>query len=218
MWKSKLLSMWRNEIEEKNHLLNVPRATFTLGKKLKYRLKNCLDKMAQTFKVGSDYSKDKDEFETTFAYMEYTMRKRIHDTIGAKHEEMKQNHKRNDGPGPSKIKMLLDEMDEIKNKRNYLINLTNKIADLSLELKEWTDEEPTLGYRDKYYSQISKIIELCSALEENDKQLKPFSIVNSERFHDWAIFTNIEEWRENTNRSNQITYDEKFDQLFKTKT
>jgi hypothetical protein len=46
------------------------------------------------------------------------------------------------------------------------------------------DEEPTLGYRNKYYSQISNILELCSALEKNDKQLEPFSIVNSERFHE----------------------------------
>jgi hypothetical protein len=104
MWNRKLLSMWRNEIEEKNHLLNVPRAAFMLRKKLKYGVKNCFDKIAQTFKVASDYSKDKEEFETTFAYMEYTMRKYINDTIGAKHEEMKQNHKRNDGPGPLKLK------------------------------------------------------------------------------------------------------------------
>jgi hypothetical protein len=41
------------------------------------------------------------------------------------------------------------------------------------------DEEPTLGYRNKYYSQISNILDLCSALEENGKQLKPFSIVNT---------------------------------------
>jgi hypothetical protein len=81
---------------------------------------------------------------------------------------MKQNHKRNNEPGPSQIKMLLAEMDEIKNKRNYLLTLTNKIADLSLELKEWMDEEPTLDYRNKYYSLISNILELCSALA--DKQ------------------------------------------------
>jgi hypothetical protein len=47
--------------------------------------------------------------------------------------------------------------------------------------------------------------------------LEPFSIVSSERFHDWAIFTNIEEWRENTSRNNQSTYDEKFDKLLKAK-
>jgi hypothetical protein len=116
MRNRKLLSMWRNEIEEKNHLLNVPRAAFTLRKKLKYGLKNCLDKIAQTFKVTSNYSKVKEEFETTFAYMEYTMPKHIIDTIGAKHEEMKQNHKRNDGSSPSKIKILLEEMEEIKKK------------------------------------------------------------------------------------------------------
>jgi hypothetical protein len=31
------------------------------------------------------------------------------------------------------------------------------------------------------------------------------------------VFTNIEEWRETTNRNNQITYDEKFDKLLKAK-
>jgi hypothetical protein len=30
--------------------------------------------------------------------MEFTMRKHIYDTIGAKHEEMKTNNKQNDGP------------------------------------------------------------------------------------------------------------------------
>jgi hypothetical protein len=109
MWNRKLLSMWKNEIEEKNHLLKIPRAAFTLRKKLKAGLKNSLDKIAQTLKVASDYSKDKEEFETTFAYMEYTMRKHINNTICAKHEEMKQNHNRTDGPDPSKIKILLEE-------------------------------------------------------------------------------------------------------------
>jgi hypothetical protein len=46
MWNRKLLCMWKTEIEEKNHLLVVPRAAFTLRKKLKYGLKNCLDKIA----------------------------------------------------------------------------------------------------------------------------------------------------------------------------
>jgi hypothetical protein len=56
-----------NEGEEKNYLLNVPRAAFTLRKKLKVGLKNCLDKITQTFKVAGDYSKNEEAFETTFA-------------------------------------------------------------------------------------------------------------------------------------------------------
>jgi hypothetical protein len=80
------------------------------------------------------------------------MRKDINDTIGAKHEEMKLNHKQKDGPGSSKIKILLDELEEINNKRNYLLNLTRKIGELSLEIKEWVNEELTLGFRKKYSS------------------------------------------------------------------
>jgi hypothetical protein len=200
MWNRKLLCMWKSEIEEKNHLLNVPRAAFTLRKKLKYGLKNCLDKITQIFRVAGDYSKNRDEFETTFAYMEYTMRKHINDTLGPKHEEMKQAHKRNDGPGRSKIKILIEEMEEIKKKRNYLLNLINKISELSLELKEWMFEEPTLGYRNKYYSSIAKIIELCEALEETDKQEAPFNITNSEDFSEWVNRTDIEDWRLRTEK------------------
>jgi hypothetical protein len=44
MWNRELICIWKTEIEEKNHLLKVPRAAFTLRKKLKYGLKNCLDK------------------------------------------------------------------------------------------------------------------------------------------------------------------------------
>jgi hypothetical protein len=195
----------------------VPRAAFTLREKLKYGLKNCLDKITQLFKVAGDYSNNKEEFETTFAYMEYTVRKHINDTIGPKHEEIKQNHKRNDGPGPSKIKMLLEEMEEIRKKRNYILNLTCRITELSLELKEWLDEEPTLGYRNKYYASISKILELCEALEENDKQEEPSSIISSERFREWVAFTNIEEWRIRTEKHYQTSYDEKYHKLLRQK-
>jgi hypothetical protein len=59
-----------NRDGRKNHLLNVPRAVSTLRKKLKYGLKNCLDKITQIFRVAGDYSKNRYEFETTFAYME----------------------------------------------------------------------------------------------------------------------------------------------------
>jgi hypothetical protein len=60
-----------------------------------------------------------------------------------------------------------------------MLNLINKIAELALELKEWMNEEPTLGYRNKYYSSINRIIELCEALEEIDKQEEPFNIISS---------------------------------------
>jgi hypothetical protein len=86
-----------------------PRVAFTLRKKRKAGLKNCIDKIKQTFRVAEDYSKNKEEFEITFAYIECTMRKHINDIIGSKREEMKKNHKQKDGPGISKHKQLSDE-------------------------------------------------------------------------------------------------------------
>jgi hypothetical protein len=61
--------------------------------------------------------------------------------------------------------MLLDELEEIKNKRSYMLKLTVENAELSLEIKEWSNEELTRGYREKYYSKISNIMELGSDLE-----------------------------------------------------
>jgi hypothetical protein len=60
-------------------------------------------------------------------------------------------------------------------------------------------------------------MELCGAFEEDDKQFEPFIINSSERFYEWTMFTNIEEWRETTNRNNEITYDKKYDKILKIK-
>jgi hypothetical protein len=79
------------------------------------------------------------------------------------------------------------------------------------------NEEPTLGYRNKYYSSIAKIIELCEALEEVDRQEAPFNIISSEEFSEWVNNTDIENWRLRTEKHFQTTYDEKYEKLLKAK-
>jgi hypothetical protein len=50
-----------------------------------------MDKTTQTFKVTEDYANNKDEFETTLAYMEYIMRKHINDTIETNKKKSRSN-------------------------------------------------------------------------------------------------------------------------------
>jgi hypothetical protein len=76
-----LIPAWKKEIVEKLDKLIVPRAAFTLGKKLKEGLKKHLDRIPQALRMAEDYVDTEEEFEATFEYMQYLMRKHIIDSI-----------------------------------------------------------------------------------------------------------------------------------------
>jgi hypothetical protein len=85
-WHKELIQAWKNEIMEKDDRLIVPRAYFVLRKKLKRELKNHLSlAQAQAFRIAEDHAETEEEFEITFEYAQYQMRKHINDTIAEKH-------------------------------------------------------------------------------------------------------------------------------------
>jgi hypothetical protein len=70
---------------------------------LKVGLKDHLDRVTQAFRIAEDFVTTDEEFEVTFEYMQYLMRKHISDKIGLKYEETRKkiNAARN---GPAKAR------------------------------------------------------------------------------------------------------------------
>jgi hypothetical protein len=75
--------------------------------------------------------------------------------------------------------------------------MVEKISELSLQIQEREFKEPELCYRERYYEHLTKIMDICEALEENDKIIVLNCITNTTRFFYWIRSTNINEWREN---------------------
>jgi hypothetical protein len=91
-----MIGMWKQDIINLNDKLVVPRASFPLRKKLKVGLPAHLNKIAHIFEVACDRAGTDDEFQTTFAYCEFLMRKHINDTIARKDAKIKE--RLSDGP------------------------------------------------------------------------------------------------------------------------
>jgi hemerythrin len=109
-----------------------PRAAFVLRKKLKRGLKNHLDSLAQAFRIAEDHAETEEEFEITFEYAQYQMRKHINDTIAEKHENRRS--KRKNATFKNKNQELLDEMEALTKKRNSLLYIVDKVTEYSLEI------------------------------------------------------------------------------------
>jgi CRISPR/Cas system CSM-associated protein Csm2 small subunit len=89
LWNRDKLVMWKQEIQDNNVDLDVPRAIFPVRKKLRRGLKNCLNDLTQILDASLNKIEAEDEFETIFEYIEYVMRKHIDMTIGRKDEKIK---------------------------------------------------------------------------------------------------------------------------------
>jgi hypothetical protein len=82
-------------------------------------LKDHLDRLTQEFKIAEDYAETEEEFEITFEYMQYLMRKYISDKIGQRHEEIRKNRNARTGPSQNKNAQLLEEMQAITKKERF---------------------------------------------------------------------------------------------------
>jgi hypothetical protein len=91
LWNRDKLIMWKQEIQDNNADLDVPRAIFPVRKKRRRGLKNCLNDLTQILDASLNKIEDQDEFETTFEYIEYSMSKHIDMTMGRKDEKIKSN-------------------------------------------------------------------------------------------------------------------------------
>jgi CRISPR/Cas system CSM-associated protein Csm2 small subunit len=81
LWNRDKLIMWKQEIQDNYADLDVTRAIFPVRKKLRRGLKNCLNDLTQILDASLNKIEADDEFETTFEYAEYIMRKHIDNTI-----------------------------------------------------------------------------------------------------------------------------------------
>jgi hypothetical protein len=153
-WHKELIQAWKNEILEKDGSLIVPRASFVLRKKLKKGLNNHIDSLTQMFRIAEDHATTEEEFEVTFEYAQHQMRKHINDIIAEKHENRfaKRNGKK------SKNQELIDEMEKITKRRESLLYLVDKVAEYSLEIKEWMSKDQTQEYRPIHSSNLNKMI------------------------------------------------------------
>jgi hypothetical protein len=90
-WHKEMIGMWKQDIINLNDKLVVPRASFPLRKKLIDGLRAHLNKIAHIFEVACDRVGTDDEFQTTFAYCEFLMRKYVNDTIARKDTNSKKD-------------------------------------------------------------------------------------------------------------------------------
>jgi hypothetical protein len=195
--------------------LIVPRASFILRKKLKRGLKNHLDNLAQAFRIEEDHADSEEEFEVTFEYAQYQMRKNINDTIAEKHENTR--FKRKNGVNKNKNQALLEEMEEITKKRESLLHIVDKVAEYSIEIKEWMAHNPVEGYRINHRENFNKMLIMFESMEESEKTIPPFDSTNFNALMTWIMTANIKEWKEVTNERNQINWQTKFEKVKRIK-
>jgi hypothetical protein len=88
LWNRDMLLMWKQEIQDNNEDLDGPRAIFPVRKKLRRGLKNCLNDLTQILDAGINKIEPKEEFEVSFEYIEYMMRKHIDNITGRKEDKI----------------------------------------------------------------------------------------------------------------------------------
>jgi hypothetical protein len=108
-------------------------------------------------------------------------------------------------------------MEEITKRRESLLYVVDKVAEYSLEIKEWMSRDPTQEYRQNHSMNLNKMLIMFEGLDEQDKLIAPFDSTNYNALMTWILAANIEDWREVTNERNRIDWQTKFEAIEKSR-
>jgi hypothetical protein len=205
-WHKDMIAMWKQDIINLNDKLVVPRASFPLRKKLKVGLHAHLNKIAHIFEVACDRAGTDDEFQTTFAYCEFLMRKHVNDTIAKKDEKIRVRNSNGPRKEP-KAGQLRRGLEEIKEARKRELCLIHQIAMEGSQIRAYAamNHDPD-EYRKNKQSAITALKYIADS--SCDRTRLPYSCVSTNEFEQWAIETNFEQWHEEEIERNRFQVDE----------
>jgi hypothetical protein len=193
----------RNTGKQRN--LDIPRAIFPVRKKLRRGLKNCLNDLTQMVDASLNKIESQDEFETTFEYIEYSMRKHIDSTIGRKEE------KRSNLPNKIKKKneqeLLKEELEEMTKQKKIKANLVCFVLNKASYIKEYLLKN---NGQDDHHFLFKELTALLLKFEEiNNQSSLPFNAGSITELKDWILNVNLDAWESNELLENELN-DEKY--------
>jgi hypothetical protein len=203
-----MLLIWKKEIENDNEKLIIPRTPFSVRKKLRRGLKNCLNDITQILESASDRINDDFEFDATFQYTEYLMRKHIHKTIAPKEEPTSSTHK---SGTVSKLEALKIEMNEILENRKLNLKIIEKMAEDASYLKEYMLNNPTLDDYTSLQDKLTGVLNKSNQSSINNES--PYDFRTISEMKDWIQDTNIETWAEPQMDLTKENFDSKYEKV-----
>jgi hypothetical protein len=162
--------------------------------------------LTQILDASLNKIEDQDEFETTFGYIEYSMRKHIDMTIGRKDEKIKSNF----GNGTKKKNeqdLLKEELEEMTRQKKIKANLVRFILNKSSYIKEYLSKND--GEEDHHFL-FKELTALLLKFEEiNNRVSMSFIASSTAELKEWILHTDLAVWETNELIANEIQ-DEKY--------